>query len=402
MTISLIGIDDPLGVGVITGENMPTPRGFLTHVANIGIKDETDDFVIIASSGKCSADAVFTRSRFAGPSVLLSRRHMEMQTPRAIVTVSKNANVATGKEGMSNAEELARSVADLVGCTAAEVLVASTGIIGRQYPMDRIRAYLALNPVLQPADFPAASKGIMTTDTVPKMAGVRLGPAVIAGIAKGVGMIEPNMATLLVYICTDAQVPQEHLQPVFRRIVNCTFNCLSIDTDTSTSDTAVILANGLAGPVDLKVFEHALYAVALSLVKQLAHDGEGATKLLEVTTIDARDEEQAKRVAKAVLNSPLVKAAVHGADPNWGRVAMAISKCFDDEDILPERVCISFGGLNVYPDQMTSLKLEELSAIMRAGEINITISLGTGTASAVVWGCDLSEEYVRFNAQYAS
>ena len=402
MSISLVGVKNPLGVEVITDETMPTPQGFRTHVANIGIKDSTDDLVIIASERPCSAAGVFTRSLFVGPSVLVSRQHLEKGAPRAIVTISKNANVATGAQGMSNAEELARLVAEIVNCAPTEVLDSSTGIIGRQYPMERIRNYLTQKLVLQPASFPAASRGIMTTDTVPKMASARVGQAVITGIAKGIGMIEPNMATMLTYFCTDAEVPKEQLQPIFRRVVDLTFNCLSVDSDTSTSDTAVILANGGAGPVDLKVFERALHAVALSLVKQLARDGEGATKLLEVAVIEARDQGQAQRVAKAILNSPLVKTAVHGADPNWGRVAMAVGKNFADTDIAPERVRISFGGMNVYPDQVTTADLERISALMRAEEFNITVALQTGTASATVWGCDLSVEYIHINADYST
>jgi glutamate N-acetyltransferase/amino-acid N-acetyltransferase len=224
----------------------------------------------------------------------------------------------------------------------------------------------------------------------------------VAGVAKGVGMIEPDMATMLAYLCTDAELTSDELRPVFRRVVDRTFNCLSVDTDTSTSDTCVLLANGRAGRVDLADFEAALEAVAVSLVRQLARDGEGATKLLEVTVTDARDEAQARRVAKAVLNSPLVKTAVHGADPNWGRVVMAVGKCQDDTDISPETVRVAFGDVETYPAVPDDAGLAELAERLKADEVHIRVSLGTGPARAHVWGCDLSDGYVRINADYTT
>jgi glutamate N-acetyltransferase/amino-acid N-acetyltransferase len=387
---------------VITGDGVPVPRGFVSHVANVGIKDDTTDFSVLAAEGACTADAVFTKSRFAGPSVALSRLHLERGRPRAIVTVSKNANVATGEEGLRHAVELAGGVATALGCEPDDVLVASTGVIGRLYPIERLRAHLPDGVVTGPLDLPAVARAIMTTDTVPKLAGARVGDAVIAGVAKGVGMIEPDMATLLTYVVTDAAVPAEQLRATFRRVVDRTYNCLSVDTDTSTSDTAVILAGGAAGPVDPDAFEEALGAVTGSLVRQLARDGEGATKLLTVTVTEARDAEQARRVAKAVVNSPLVKTAVHGADPNWGRVVMAVGKCSDDTDIRPEAVRVAFGDVEAYPAPADDGLLERLTHILERDEVDIAVTLGTGTASARVWGCDLSDGYVRINADYTT
>jgi glutamate N-acetyltransferase/amino-acid N-acetyltransferase len=282
-------------------------------------------------------------------------------------------------------------------------MVASTGLIGRLYPIERLRAHLAgAVPVVGPADLPAVARAIMTTDTVPKLAGIRVGPATIAGVAKGVGMIEPDMATMLTYLVTDADVPAGPLRAIFRRVVDRTFNCLSVDTDTSTSDTAVLLANGAAGPVDPDAFEEALFAVAHSLVRQLARDAEGATKLIQVDVTEGRDEAQAKRVAKAVVNSPLVKTAVHGADPNWGRVVMAVGKCSEDTDITPESVRVAFGAVEVYPGVPDDKELDEVADLLRADEVHIGVSLGTGTAGATVWGCDLSDGYVRINADYTT
>ena len=387
---------------VATGAAVDVPRGFVTHAANVGIKDESLDFSVVASTFPCAAAGVFTRSLFAGPSVVLCRRHLQSGAPRAIVTVSKNANVATGPQGERDAHELAELVAAAVGCNPADVLVGSTGVIGRPYPMERIRAHLSGLGQPGKADFASVARAIMTTDTFPKLASARAGEAVVTGIAKGSGMIQPDMATLLAYIFTDAAVPPEALAAGFRSAVDATFNSLSIDTDTSTSDTAVVLANGAAGPVAVPEFEQALLAVCRSLTVQLAADGEGASKVIQVTVGAARDGAQAKRVAKAVVNSPLVRCAVHGADPNWGRVVMAVGKCSDDTDIRPGAVTVSFGGFEVYPRPLDDQALEDLAKLMRSELVEIDITLGTGRATATVWGCDLTAEYVRINADYTT
>ncbi|MGP3969799.1 bifunctional glutamate N-acetyltransferase/amino-acid acetyltransferase ArgJ [Streptomyces sp. 6N223] len=376
------------------------PLGFLTYVANLGIKDASRDFAVVASEHPCTAAAVFTQSRFAGPSVHLSRKHVANGAARAVVTVSKNANVANGERGRRDTEELTWMTAELVGCAAEDVLIGSTGVIGRPYPIDLIRSQVPDVKETATPDFDAVAQAIMTTDTHPKVARTRVGSAVLVGVAKGVGMMEPDMATLLTYYFTDARIPAPELDTVFRRVMDRTFNCVSVDTDTSTSDTAVILANGRAGEVDHIAFEEALHSVAEDLTKQVARDGEGATKLIEVVVDQARDEPQARRVAKAIVNSPLVKTAVHGSDPNWGRIAMAVGKCKDDTDIDPDRVVIRFGDLAVYPD--TEPDLHRLRRIMAGDEVLIHVSLNTGTVQARVWGCDLTDGYVRINADYTT
>ncbi|MGH9134594.1 MAG: bifunctional glutamate N-acetyltransferase/amino-acid acetyltransferase ArgJ [Ilumatobacteraceae bacterium] len=381
------------------------PAGFACYVTNVGVKDDTDDFVIVAADTTCAADGVFTTSRFAGPSVLVSREHLADGAARAIVVVSKNANVATGPAGLADARELASGVAERLGCSPADIVVASTGVIGRRYPMDRIRAGIAaIPPVLPSHAGDDAARGIMTTDTVAKVAEAVVGggPARVVGVAKGVGMIEPDMATLITAMFTDAEIDQPALSAVFRRVIDRTFNCVSIDTDTSTSDTAIVMASGAAGAVDVDEFERALHDVALSLTKQVARDGEGAEKLIEVRVDRARDDAQAKRVAKAIVNSPLVKTAVHGADPNWGRIAMAVGKCSDDTDIDQERVVIRFGDTEVYPRPLDDAALGDLSAYMAGDEVLIHVSVATGEAAATVWGCDLTAGYVRINADYTT
>lgn len=381
---------------------MPTPKGFIGTTANLGLKEGADDFAVVASTGPSTSAAVFTRSRFAGPSVLVNRDE-DVSAFRGMLTISKNANVATGDEGRANALEVRRLAAELVGCRPEELLVASTGVIGVQYPMDLIRASLRkLAGSVGPADLDATAAAIMTTDTHPKVETRQVGAATITGIAKGVGMIEPNMATMLAYFFTDAAVPAPELDTIFRRVVERTFNAVSIDTDTSTSDTAAVFANGLAGEVDLGEFEAQLHDAALALVKQIASDGEGASKLIAVEVTGARDDAQAKRVAKTIVNSPLVKTAVHGADPNWGRIAMAIGKCEDDLDIVPEKVAIGFGGTQIYPGAVSPDTLASLSTYLGGGEVSIEVGLGIGDGAFTVYGCDLTEGYIRINADYTT
>lgn len=383
------------------------PAGFSSYVANIGVKDATDDFVVVAGERTAAAAGVFTLSRFAGPSVTLSRRNLADGAARAMVVISKNANVANGEVGDAHAEAVVAAVAERLACDPADVLLASTGVIGRPYPIDTVLAGIAAMPSALPdddADGPA--RGIMTTDTVPKIAEATIAgsAARVVGIAKGVGMIEPNMATMIAVLFTDADVHAARLAERFRRVVDSTFNCVSVDTDTSTSDTAVVLASGAAGPVALDSLEEAMHSVALSLTRQIAADGEGAETLIEVEVDGARDRAQAKRVAKAIVNSPLVKTAVHGADPNWGRVAMAIGKCDgpDDVDIDPDNVVIRFGDQEVYPTRVADHGLAALSGYLRADEVRIHVTLGTGDDRCTVWGCDLTDGYVRINADYTT
>jgi glutamate N-acetyltransferase/amino-acid N-acetyltransferase len=224
----------------------------------------------------------------------------------------------------------------------------------------------------------------------------------VVGIAKGVGMIEPNMATMLAFFCTDADIPAADLDRIFRAVVERTFNAVSVDTDTSTSDSAAIFANGAAGPVDLVEFQQVLYAAALQLVKDIASDGEGATKLIEVRVTGARDTAQAKRVGKAIVNSPLVKTAVHGGDPNWGRVAMAVGKCEDELDIDQERVRIGFADFEVYPHRPDAETMERLAKHLRGDEVLITVDLRIDDGAFTVYGCDLTNGYVHINSAYTT
>lgn len=380
------------------------PKGFRSCAKNIGIRDTTLDFTVIASDVPASAAAMFTQSRFCGAAIVVGREHVANGRLQAFAINSKNANVATGEQGLANIREVVRLVAEEVGCLPEDVLPSSTGVIGRQLPMEKMRqGIVGIRHELRAGQLERSAQAIMTTDTRPKIRVAQVGNAVLVGMAKGVGMIEPNMATMLSYFVTDAQIAPDVLKQCLQQAVQTTFNMISVDTDTSTSDTVAIMANGLAGEVDLAEFQQALQAMAKELAKELARDGEGATKLLEITVDDASSFAQAKRVAKSIVNSPLVKTAIFGADPNWGRIAMAIGKCEEQVEIVPEKVSIAFGDLTVYQGHpLPEDHLDKLTEYLKNSEVVVRVSLGLGDASATVWGCDLTHGYIDINAAYST
>ena len=379
------------------------PQGFLSLAKNVGIKDNTLDLTVIYSTARARAAAMFTRNRFPGAPVIVGRKHIANGFAQALVINSKNANVAMGKVGLDNAIETCRIVGAELGVDPYDVLPFSTGVIGRPLPMDKIRNGLrGIKSELKPDNLKLAAQAIMTTDMYPKYNSCKVGKATIAGIAKGAGMIEPNMATMLVYLMTDAELPKAVMKPMLRRVVDLTFNAMSIDTDTSTSDTVVLMANGLAGKVSLAKFERGLLQVCEYLTREIARNGEGVTKLITVDIIRAKTSAQAKRIGKLVANSPLVKTAVYGADPNWGRVIMAVGKSFDPS-IEPAKVTIRFGDTNVFKKgSPVNCDLEALRQYLSQGEVTIGVDLGIGKESARVWGCDLTEGYVKENAYYTT
>jgi glutamate N-acetyltransferase/amino-acid N-acetyltransferase len=379
------------------------PKGFLSLAKNVGIKDNTLDLTVIYSTVRARAAAMFTGNRFPGAPVIIGRKHVANGYVQALVINSKNANVAMGKQGLDNALETCRIVAEELGINHRDVLPFSTGVIGRPLPMEKIRAGLkGIRSELKPNNLKLAAEAIMTTDKYPKFFSCQVGSAIIAGIAKGAGMIEPNMATMLVYLMTDAELPAASLRPMLKRVVDRTFNSMSIDTDTSTSDTVVLMANGLAGPVNQREFEAGLLNVSEVLTREIARSGEGATKLITVDVNGAKSQTQAKRVAKLVVNSPLVKTAVYGCDPNWGRVIMAVGKSFDPS-IEPAKVTIRFGDTAVFKKgSPVDCDLEVLRKYLGQSEVTISVDLGIGKAAARVWGCDLTEGYIKENAYYTT
>lgn len=384
--------------------------GFSWLGINLGIKDETLDFGVIASECECSAAGVFTRNNLPGAPVIVGRENIENGRLQAIVVNSKTANVATGKAGIEDAKNMCLWTGEALNIAPELVLPSSTGVIGQRLPIKKIHEgckSIAENLASSPEHIEKFARAIMTTDSHPKWSSCSVGNATILGVAKGAGMVEPNMATMLSFFVTDAQLNSEELQAILRRVVNKSFNRISIDTDTSTSDTVVIMANGLAGPVDTEKFEAAFTNSAMQLAKEIARDGEGATKLIELTVSGADSQPMALQIAKSIINSPLVKTAIHGADPNWGRFVMAVGKVFEYPVPLADLSIHFKKGAQVLTVNAESLDADEvdldaISALLQNQEIFIEVVVGSGNFSETVWGCDLTKGYIDENAFYTT
>jgi glutamate N-acetyltransferase / amino-acid N-acetyltransferase len=378
------------------------PRGFRCASRNVGLKPTAKDLALFVSEVDATAAAVFTRNQFPGAPVILGRETIKGGVLRAIFANSKVSNVATGERGIENARRMAAAAAAELNCTPDKILVSSTGVIGVALPIDIIEkgvrgmsAELVADPII-------GAEGIMTTDTHAKALSLSVGDATITWVAKGSGMIEPNMATMLAYIFTDAALDAPTLDRMLRQAVDSSFNMLSVDSDTSTSDTCAILANGLAGPVDAAEFQKALDAGCLRMTEILARDGEGATHLLRTTARGAKDLRDARKIAKTLVNSPLIKTMVFGADPNVGRILMAVGKCFDST-IVPSSTSAWINGHEVLRD---GYRLDFDDAVVRTAlgseVVDIVVSLGVGDAEATAYGCDLTQGYIDENAAYYS
>jgi glutamate N-acetyltransferase / amino-acid N-acetyltransferase len=378
------------------------PRGFRCASRNCGIKPAGRDLSVFVSDVDAAAAAIFTLNRFPGAPVVLGRETIRAGVLRAIVVNSRVSNVATGEDGLVNARRMAAAAAAELGTTADRVLVSSTGVIGVPLPIDRIETGLRGMAADLEADPLVGAEGIMTTDSHPKALSLSVGAATVTIIAKGSGMIEPNMATMLAYIFTDAAVDATSLDGMLRAAADVSFNMLSVDTDTSTSDTCVILANGLAGAVDAGALMDALQFACIRMTEILARDGEGATKLLRATVRGAQTVADARRVAKTLINSPLIKTMAYGADPNVGRILMAVGKCLDAE-YESARVGASINGFVVVEDGQRARFDDDTVRAQLAGEVvDLEIDLAAGDAEATAYGCDLTEGYVRENASYYS
>jgi glutamate N-acetyltransferase/amino-acid N-acetyltransferase len=378
------------------------PQGFRCASRNVGLKPAARDLTLFASDVEAAAAAVFTRNHFPGAPIILGRETIRGGRLRAIIANSKVSNVATGPEGVANARRMAAAAAAELGTGADRVLVSSTGVIGVPLPIEKIeRGVVGMAADLQ-HDPMIGAEGIMTTDTHPKAISARVGPATITWVAKGSGMIEPNMATMLAYIFTDAAFDAPTLDRLLRAAVAPSFNALSVDTDTSTSDTCVIMANGLAGVVDEAAFAAVLRAGCVRMTEILARDGEGATRLIRVTVRGALNDREAQVVAKSIVNSPLIKTMVHGADPNVGRLLMAIGKCFDCT-IRPASTSASING---FPVVEGGARLVFDDAVVREtlsrDEVDLEVALGVGDGLAHAYGCDLTKGYIDENAAYYS
>ncbi len=378
------------------------PRGFRCTSRNVGLKPDAKDLALFVSEVDAAAAAVFTRNQFPGAPVILGRETIRGGRLRAIIANSKCSNVATGERGLDNARRMAAAAAKEIGSTADRVLVSSTGVIGVQLAVEKIeRGVVGMTADLQ-ADPMVGAEGIMTTDTHPKALSARVGSATITWVAKGSGMIEPNMATMLAYIFTDAALDAATLDTMLRKAVHVSFNMLSVDTDTSTSDTCAILANGLAGKVDEKVFLEMLTAGCIKMTETLARDGEGATHLLRATVLGAKDETDARRLAKSLVNSPLIKTMVYGADPNVGRLLMAIGKAFD-VTLHPKSTDARINGYEVVKGgERLEFDDATVRAALKAEVVDLEVTLGVGNTNATAYGCDLTAGYIEENAAYYS
>jgi len=392
-----------------------TVPGILASGIAAGIKPSgKKDLALIYSSVPARAAAVFTQSQVKGAPVLVSREHMRDGRVQAILASSGCSNVCTGEQGLKDAREMTRIVGELLHVSPRQVLIAATGVIGQLLPMDKIRTGLPkLVKGLSPQGGRHAAEAILTTDTVPKEAALRLEvagrPITLGGIAKGVGMLEPHLATMFCFMATDAMVAGDALQSVLLRTVDRSFNRITVDGDQSTSDTVAVLANGLAenaplerGGKGLRQFARGLEALTTRLAKLLVEDGEGATRLVEIRLCGARTRREALLAARSVANSPLVKTALNGADPNWGRIMMALGK--SPARVAPDRVCIAIGDevLVERGVQKPGARLDRIREVMGGREYAITIDLALGRGEDRVWTSDLSEEYVRINAKYTT
>ncbi len=391
-----------------------TPRGFFAGATAAGIRENAPgrlDLALLVSERRCPAAAVFTRNRLQGAALHVSKRHLADGHAQALIANSGVANAFTGEQGLRDAEEMARLTAEKLGVAAEDVVIASTGVTGWFMPMDRVRA--GVPHVITTEDGgDAFAHAVMTTDTVAKQTAVRFqwGDATYAvgGCAKGSGMIHPDMATMLGFLTTDAPVDAALLPSLLSEAVDGTFNQLYIDGDTSPDDMVLLMANGAAGgeaigpghPA-LPLLSAAIEHVSATLTRKLARDGEGASKLLEVRVDGAASLPDARLAAKAVVGSLLVKAAVFGNDPNWGRIMVAVG--YSGARVSEERLVIAIQDVEVFRGGAPVVFDEPaLSLALAHSEVHVRVDLGLGDATATAWGCDLTPEYVRINAEYTT
>jgi glutamate N-acetyltransferase/amino-acid N-acetyltransferase len=375
------------------------------------VKDGTPrrtDVALIVSDRDCAAAGVFTTNEVIAAPCVVTRKHLEHGRLRAIVVNSGNANACTGEEGERNAIAMAQAAADKIGCDPHEVAVASTGVIGVPLPVERIAAAVsAMN--LRAGDWNAVAKAIMTTDTRPKLLSVEVplaeGVVHLRGVAKGAGMIHPNMATLLAFVLTDAEVAAEELQEMLEDAADASFNLISIDGDTSTNDTLLILANGASGVAprgdDLGKFSAAVRGLCETLAREVLADGEGVTKVFEVRVSGAASAEDARRAARTITTSNLVKTAIHGADPNWGRILAAAGRSGAKVD--QTKASVHIADVAVFAKgSPRAFDSDAVRRVFEQRDIVIGVDLGMGSEVARAWGTDLSAEYVRINADYTT
>ncbi|MFH1061397.1 MAG: bifunctional glutamate N-acetyltransferase/amino-acid acetyltransferase ArgJ [Candidatus Omnitrophota bacterium] len=388
-----------------------TPLGFKTNAINCGIKNDKLDLALIYSIVKAKAAGVFTANKVKAAPVLIDLLNLKNNTAQAIIVNSGNANCCTGKKGYSDAQEVADKVAEILEINKSDVLVASTGVIGKYLPKDKIINSVSL--LASGLEFDKADKtaqAMMTTDSFSKQVAVEIKVGVkrvnIAAVAKGAGMICPNMATMLCFVTTDANISVAGLKKALKIAADRSFNCISVDGDMSTNDTLAVLANGLAGNTLIKdkgknfdLFTQALTEICLDLAKMIVIDGEGATKLIEINLRGAKTKQQARQAASQIANSLLVKTMITGENPNWGRIPASVGASGaefkeDKLEVFLQNICVY---RKATPDTKSRDKLIKLLA---KKQVNITVKLNNGKFSCTMWGNDLTKEYVRINSEY--
>ena len=396
----------------ISEGTITSPRGFRVGATCAGIEQEAKhglDLGILFSEAPCVATALFTTNKVKAAPIVLCQERLQGGRAAAVVVNSGCANACTGEQGLRDAAEMASLAAERIGVSPEDVLVASTGVIGQKLPMKLIRPGIE-QIVLSAEGGHALVKAMMTTDTVPKEVAARVDDSgfIIGGVAKGSGMIHPELATMLCFLTTDAAVDLDFLKLALRKAVDISFNMVSIDGDTSTNDMVLVMANGLAGNKPISqdsrqagIFQQALNQVCIYLAKSMARDGEGASKLIEVTVSGTPSVAEARLAARTIASSLLVKTAVYGSDPNWGRIVAAVGR--SGVEVVEAKINLHIGDICVMREG-SPLPFDKKSVVevLKGSEVSIGLNLNLGMATATAWGCDLSEEYVVINSQYTT
>ncbi|WP_086313586.1 glutamate N-acetyltransferase/amino-acid acetyltransferase [Enterococcus sp. 7F3_DIV0205] len=378
------------------------PKGFRFYGTHVGIKKKRKDFGLIVADDVCHAAAVFTKNTFCGECIPIGKDHVKNAELQAVVVTSGIANVATGKIGRENEYKILDCLSDKLMIKKENILPSSTGMIGPQLPIDVIEDFLETESIDLKEDYEDFAHAILTTDQRIKVRSLKIGAATILGIVKGSGMIEPNMATMLAYIVTDAKIEKEEIHSILKVAVDQSFNTISIDTDTSTSDTVALLASG-HHEIKPSELQKALDQICKELALDVVKDAEGATKTMFVTVKNAETKEQAKNAGKSIINSPLVKTALFGNDPNWGRIAMALGKT-DGLMFDQNKVEIFYGTYPIFSNNKEKTQnIDQITEYIEQNEdIYLTVDLHQGVENFEVIGCDLSYEYVKINSDYST
>jgi glutamate N-acetyltransferase / amino-acid N-acetyltransferase len=376
-----------------------TPEGFKIAAAVAGIKKSGLDLGLLYSDRPATTAVVFTKNAFPAAPILVTREHLRNSgnTTRAVLVNAGNANAVTGEAGMNAARQCAAEMAKHLGCKPSEIFLSSTGVIGRPLPVEKIVAQIpSLVRTMSPGGSEVFSRAIMTTDTVPKVASASAGGVRMLGFAKGSGMIHPDMATMLSYILTDAKVDFATLDKALRYAVDRSFHSITVDGDTSTNDTVAVLANGASGIAPSpEAFTAQLTEVCQTLARAIARDGEGATKFVELRIEGAPNDDAARSIGRTIARSPLVKTAIYGCDPNWGRLICAVGN---------SGIPLSGEKVELFIDDVPLMNgdLKAASEKLNSKEVRIRVALHSGPGTATVWTCDLTEGYIRINADYTT